>query len=1014
MKAEAIECSIGVPAFQMRPTQGMPAANGEERPMNESDLNARFPELELISSPPGIWYFMGCGMLLRGRRDFDEETQSYIQTHCLCILGLPILAYRAYRVVDVPNGKYFLGREPLSIPAKALSAFVLLAALVAGGVYGWETYTSSPDFVAHRMLVQADELAAAGKLAEAARLCREVASGSTTPPAQTTAAVDRITTLLADPKAQDSATELAGVFAAAVALERSGRWPRPGGALFEQGMALQNQRSAADAAGALAILEAVAPLAPRAEDLNKIRRALLEKLVSAHPGDPELASRLAAVFEAQGQEERCVALLEPLRGQLGTTEGARILGLADARHDRLDRALALLRPYVNARLDSLQTAETDLRAAVDAAQQAVIERLKNERPSDFDFEHYFRSSTFEQSAQIEKYVAGKLKGDPAIDQAQERMMRVSSVVPAALELGTILLHRAQSQADPKTRKSELDEAEKYFVAVGGFAGESDAVRLNLAQVYYWQGKHKEGKALFDEVLKAGKRDPKLLIDVSGMLRGVGSNSEARALAEEAFNTAQDLDVKQSAAIQRGLLGVELDDKILWLGRGNPSHPGVKAMLDADLAEQAMNQGDDDKAVAKLKEASGLYDSMPESPEVLNNSALTLFRLARLTGDKPTFDRGLAKIERAAKLDPSNGLMMANAGNFLLEEALRDVIGPSIDLALLKEDPDIEMLSYLYSDQSGRMSYVERLRSHAGINRAIGLLDKAMLLAPRRPTLYKLLDELYHYRGDVERQRALLRRLEPVELDQADEIGQWRDFLAGRRDDEIKKRTTAEIARAEAALTAARAKKPDLTFAVAAAQAARKRIMGYPIGLEADRDAIVAVAEEAYSVTRAHRVRSTLIGALLFRAGGRLARSQPEYAKLEAKTRRSTGDAVLIGVALGGESALRDAVSKDPDVRRAVDLIREAYRKDPPYEAGAWSWSLVRASHPQDAAMMAQTYLKDESNQLSRAIKRRVEPCAASVPLDEYWTAQMQGKAADSRDVIKEYLARGIPLPIEAP
>ena len=191
-------------------------------------------------------------------------------------------------------------------------------------------------------------------------------------------------------------------------------------------------------------------------------------------------------------------------------------------------------------------------------------------------------------------------------------------------------------------------------------------------------------------------------------------------------------------------------------------------------------------------------------------------------------------------------------------------------------------------------------------------------------------------------------------------------------------------------------------------------MGYPLGLDTDRDAIVALAEEAYAAVPAQRVRGTLIAGLLFRAGGRLARSQPAYAKLEAKTRRSAGNAALIGVALGGDSALREAVSKDPDVRRAVDLIREAYRADPQNEAGAWSWSMLRASHQEEAAKLSETYLKDESNQISRAITRRVEPCAASVPLNAYWTAEMQGKVGDSRAVIEEYLARGVPLPIGPP
>lgn len=76
--------------------------------------------------------------------------------------------------------------------------------------------------------------------------------------------------------------------------------------------------------------------------------------------------------------------------------------------------------------------------------------------------------------------------------------------------------------------------------------------------------------------------------------------------------------------------------------------------------------------------------------------------------------------------------------------------------------------------------------------------------------------------------------------------------------------------------------------------------------------------------------------------------------------------------------------------------------------------MLRADHPPEAARMSETYLKDQSSQISRAIKRRVEPCSAAVPLNAYWVGEMQGKAADSRAIVKEYAARGVPLPIDPP
>jgi tetratricopeptide (TPR) repeat protein len=615
---------------------------------------------------------------------------------------------------------------------------------------------------------------------------------------------------------------------------------------------------------------------------------------------------------------------------------------------------------------------------------------------------------------VEQYVIGKLKGHPEVEQAQQRMLRESSVVPVALELGMLLLEHAQGRPDPKSRKEELDEAEKVFLSVGRLARENDAYRLNLAQVYYWQGKHREGRALFDEVLAARKRDPKLLVSAGEMLRRVGSQAEARALVEEAYRSATDPNIKQSAAIERGLLGTDLDDKILWLRRGNPTEPRVKALLNMDLAEQAMIKGGEAEAIAYLRDAIAIYEAMPEAATLLNNAAMALFRLSALTGDPADFDRGLAKIEKARKLEPSDSLTMGNAAQFLLTEALRDILGPTIDLRLLKEDADLDMLEFLYRDRAGRMDYRQRTRSHPGLNRAIDLLEKASLLSPRRGGLYKILNELYAERDEPEKQRALLQRLERVDLDQTGEIALAKSVYAGGRKDEMRSRATTAIARSETALKAARARKRDLTFAVAAATLAGNRISGFASGLEADPDAIVSLAEEAHSVAPSYRTRGILMGGLSFRAGRRLARSQPAYARMADKTRMSTSDTLLVCIALNGDNPLRDAARQDPDIRRVVETARAASRDDPEPFASGWTWCLLRAFDPQEGARIARTFVQDESARISSAVRRRVEPMSAATALSLSWSAEMAGRADEGRAILKEYAARGVPLPIESP
>ena len=50
---------------------------------------------------------------------------------------------------------------------------------------------------------------------------------------------------------------------------------------------------------------------------------------------------------------------------------------------------------------------------------------------------------------------------------------------------------------------------------------------------------------------------------------------------------------------RGLLGDDIEDRILWLERGDTKEPDIKAILSQDLASQALRDGKG-QAVANLK------------------------------------------------------------------------------------------------------------------------------------------------------------------------------------------------------------------------------------------------------------------------------------------------------------------------------------------------------------------------------------------------------------------------------
>src|SRR5690348_10430478 len=103
------------------------------------------------------------------------------------------------------------------------------------------------------------------------------------------------------------------------------------------------------------------------------------------------------------------------------------------------------------------------------------------------------------------------------------------------------------------------------------------------------------------------------------------------------------------------------------------------------------------------------------------------------------------MEEALRPEPSDSVTVTNLAHFVHEAALREIIGPAIDFRLLKETAGLDHLAFLYHDHAGRKDSVQRLRTHAGINREIALLERSLLLASRRDDLYKTLNELYFSR-----------------------------------------------------------------------------------------------------------------------------------------------------------------------------------------------------------------------------------------------------------------------------
>ncbi len=250
---------------------------------NDDYLQSTFPEMTPITSMPTLSSINGIGFTVYGNRDYDPETGSYVKTYVFCLLFLPILALRAYRVADGPTGWYFLGRVPLSPFARAWNWLVLGAGVIGAGVLLW---VNRPEY--QRELAAAQNLAASGKLEQAAEKFRILTEKYPNKTGETLASFDAF---LDGPVAAAKLEDAAPAWHIAAQLQQ--KHPQELGNVFDRAWAQAKQGAAKEPRGAWRVLQAVAPLAPQPRELADFQVEILEAHVAQHPDDLDAVSDLA-------------------------------------------------------------------------------------------------------------------------------------------------------------------------------------------------------------------------------------------------------------------------------------------------------------------------------------------------------------------------------------------------------------------------------------------------------------------------------------------------------------------------------------------------------------------------------------------------------------------------------------------------------------------------------------------------------------------------------------------------
>jgi tetratricopeptide (TPR) repeat protein len=977
------------------------------QPGLSDELRHKFPHLRVIKRTPILHTINGFGFSVFGQRDWDAETKTYVKTHCFCALFIPVLALGAYRVVEAsPRSWYFIGKEPLSMFARSWNSILALLAVMFALHLGWQAHLASPEYQARQSLRAAATSLKNGQPLQAATTYLPLAQG------RYYAAESRegLRASLEQCLQSDSPELVEGGLHLLAGLPPRLNQPAPlVPDAFQHGLSLVEKFKARDLDVALDILKSTAALEPTNAVVKPLQIDLLKLAIAARPDNTNRVVELALIYEADRQLDKSVKVLLPYRQKLGATEGARILGQYLLQEGKYEEAYGLLFPYVQVRLDRLHGIEAAYSNAVAVVSGRALADLNADRADRSFYESYKTASKAQKAEMVDNYIESRMRSDPLLKRVLAELEEANQIVPVALDLGIVQLNRAQNLKDAAARKTELEAAEKTFLAIRSFAGNTDEYRLFLGQVYYWLGKSQQGKELFDQLLASRKRAFPILMSLAKTLREVGETTQARGLTEEAYKTATKKEDKFDAAALRARLQTDIDDEITWLEKCDVNETDIQIELNSARGEKALSDGQRELAAQYLRKAIAGYEKLPQNAAVLNNCGLACLNLYSVTGDIADNNKALALLQEAVTLNPGNSLVLLNTTHQLFTRAYMDVVGDAIRFGNIKESPDQEMLNHLFNDEPQRRQIYQRLEEDAYLKKALTDLDKALLLAPKNQRLYWMGVNVQNGFRNLPELQKLQQRIQIASPDLTEFQQGMKDFYSGVKEAERMSQLTNEIQRLEGLLAAPAINEHPLSLEFVRVKLIESRQQLVVGGAPVDSRKMLDEALAVYQLHQDNATLNSLTAAYFFRGHDELCHQSAEYARLAGKTRRVLSPRHLIALLLERDDALSPQIRKNASVLKALELAKEQGRRFPSFRPVS-DWALFRTTDPAEADLASRQLKADPAGRLADEIQFELNPLSGTFVLEQYWTRKMSGDGAGATRLYQNALHDGVPLP----
>jgi len=896
-----------------------------------------------------------------------------------------------------------LNSKPTSSKSKMPLVLTSLGIIAVLGL-GAHQYLTSENYKFGKSFATAEKAAAEGRYAEAMGLYKTLYDSSEKFRSQAEAGIGDIMT--PNTLKSVSNSELVGVLKS---YNTFGEPPRPQARMAIYDLALQRVKTdpGDDEVILHSLLHETEALNEEGENLSDIDAALIQSINATDPENLEAAVELSEVFFEAGDLERVKQILAPVQSKLDDSEGARVLAQTYISEGQFEQAYPLLSRYTTSRLEAFQSAEAHFTKVSDELWETEFFKLQSGLGPDAFYDKYSEAPESEQQFLVDTHISEIVFNKPKYLNALKLYQRTADIVPVAMDFGVLQLRRAEGLASSAERQAELTAAEQTFLSIRNVAGDTDDYKIYLGQVYFWLGKQDEGQALFNEVLSANDRSPSSLISVSSTLRALGKVGLAADLTKEAYESSEDQTVKYEAAQMLSLLSNTQEERIKWLEKSDPNSASVQANLKELKGQLAAVKGDTKSAIRLYRDAIALYETQPENAATFNNTALVHFSLFDVTGDNADFQNGVDLMSKAVELQSDNSILLRNAADIVLVNALYETLPDRLQFKKLKTRPSMSTLSWYYENEQEKDVLREAFRGNDDFQKAIEYLERSALLAPNSLDVYSSLSEIYYFMDDTDSMVKLVSQMENNKIDITAQQASYFDFLEGSNlEEDLKTLKEREIYQ--------RSLLSDRDLNKATRGALYSRIADnlqaqITYGDETRVTESVKEARSAYTHLKSTQTQGSLYTALLSKVSFEASKNFPSYQAFRQELGKGYADSNVIVFAARKNPELLTWLKSNESFQEAIALEREDLKRFPK-TAGPENWAIFALIEDPVSEIFAKNYTSSDIRQALTQMNDIIAPYAGNSIAEGIFVNNMSGQATMSQSRKDRLDALGVSVP----